>query len=100
MEREDQERVKAAVQVILAKADMDKISERQVRKLASQITGLDLSLPAGKKLVLSLIKVFLDSCVEEQKVEAEVSGENDSHVEEDQIEERTTIAKRVRASVM
>lgn len=59
MDEEDEQTVRDVVEEILANADMDTISEKQVRKLAAEKTGLDLSKPQGKKLVLSVIKSFL-----------------------------------------
>lgn len=43
MEKEEQERVRAVVEEILAEADMSQVTERKVRELAAQKTGIDLS---------------------------------------------------------
>lgn len=59
MDEEDEQTVREVVEEILAKANMDSITEKQVRKLATEKTGLDLSKPQGKKLVLNVIKSFL-----------------------------------------
>lgn len=43
MEKEEQERVRAAVEELLAVADMSQVTERKVRNLAAEKTGINLS---------------------------------------------------------
>lgn len=62
MDKEEQDRVRVAVEEILVDADIKKVSEKQVRELASEKTGIDLSASReSRKFVLNVIKKFMES---------------------------------------
>jgi hypothetical protein len=96
MDLEQQEIVRLAVEDILAGADMENITEKQVRKLAADKTGLDLSHPVGRKLVLSMISAFLDG--NGDKAEEEVESEEDDEEKtkkQKKKKKKTTKARKV-----
>ncbi|KAG0615536.1 hypothetical protein M758_5G049300 [Ceratodon purpureus] len=62
METEEQKRVRAVVEDILAGADLDALTERKVRDLASEKTGIDLSQNVlWKEFVANLVMKFFQS---------------------------------------
>ncbi|XP_024367313.1 RNA polymerase II transcriptional coactivator KELP [Physcomitrium patens] len=70
MEKEEQARVRATVEEILAEVNIEEVSAKQVRDMAAQRTGLDLSSREGKKFVSSVIKKALDSAADASYAEA------------------------------
>ncbi|KAM0059884.1 putative transcription factor ssDNA-binding-TF family [Helianthus debilis subsp. tardiflorus] len=63
--------IEEAVLQVLNNSDMDSTTEYQVRKLASEQIGIDLSEPSRKKLVRSIVQTYL----EEQQAKAEAAEE-------------------------
>jgi hypothetical protein len=62
MDKEEQDRVRDAVEEILAEADIKQVSEKQVRESASKKTGVDLSATREwQKFVSNVIKKFIES---------------------------------------
>lgn len=62
MDKEEQDRVRVAVEEILAEADIKQVSEKQVRESASKKTGVDLSATREwRKFVSNVIKKFMES---------------------------------------
>ncbi|KAJ0523581.1 hypothetical protein HanIR_Chr10g0495421 [Helianthus annuus] len=59
--------IEEAVLQVLKNSDMDSTTEYQVRKLASEPIGIDLSEPSWKKLVRTIVQTYL----EEQQAKAE-----------------------------
>jgi len=71
MDKEEQERVRVVVEEILAEADIEQVSEKQVRELASKKTGINLSASReSRKLVRSVIEQFMESGIEAPDAEA------------------------------
>ncbi|KAH9539427.1 hypothetical protein CY35_15G056700 [Sphagnum magellanicum] len=94
MDLEQQEIVRLAVEDILAGADMENITEKQVRKLAEDETGLDLSHPVGRKLVLSMISAFLDGNGDKAEEEVESEEDDEEKTKKQKKKKKTTKAKK------
>jgi ABC-type Zn2+ transport system substrate-binding protein/surface adhesin len=95
MDLEQQEIVRLAVEDILAGADMENITEKQVRKLAADKTGLDLSHPVGRKLVLSMISAFLDGNGDKAEEEVESEEDDEEKTKKQKKKRKTTKARKV-----
>ncbi|KAH8939570.1 hypothetical protein BDL97_15G042900 [Sphagnum fallax] len=96
MDLEQQEIVRLAVEDILAGADMENITEKQVRKLAADKTGLDLSHPVGRKLVLSMISAFLDGNGDKAEEEVESEEDDEEKTKKQKKKKKTTKARKGR----
>jgi len=93
MDKEEQDRVRVAVQEILVDADIKKVSEKQVRELASQKTGINLSASReSRKFVLNVIKKFMESLGETSDAEA------DEETKASPDEDRRKSSKKVRTN--
>jgi len=94
MDLEQQEIVRLAVEDILAGADMENITEKQVRKLAADKTGLDLSHPVGRKLVLSMISAFLDGNGDKAEEGVESEEDDEEKTKKQKKKKKTTKARK------
>ncbi|KAJ0805448.1 putative transcription factor ssDNA-binding-TF family [Helianthus annuus] len=75
-----------AVLQVLNNSDMDSTTEYQVRKLASEPIGIDLSEPSRKKLIRTILQTYLEE--QHAKAEAEEkSTEEGEPVEEEDSED-------------
>jgi len=74
---------------------MENITEKQVRKLAEDETGLDLSHPVGRKLVLSMISAFLDGNGDKAEEEVESEEDDEEKTKKQKKKKKTTKAKKV-----
>ncbi|KAJ0666057.1 putative transcription factor ssDNA-binding-TF family [Helianthus annuus] len=75
--------IEEAVLQVLNNSDMDSTTEYQVRKLASEQIGIDLSEPSRKKLVRSIVQTYL----EEQQAKAEAEAEEKATEEGEPVED-------------
>lgn len=82
------EKVEETVLEILRSVDMVKMSEFDVRKLAGEKLGMDLSEPSRKKFVRQVVEGFLQQRVQQQQQNDAVEGAaGGGEVEEEEEEE-------------
>ncbi|MFS8029829.1 putative transcription factor ssDNA-binding-TF family [Helianthus anomalus] len=77
--------IEEAVLQVLNNSDMDSTTEYQVRKLASEQIGIDLSEPSRKKLVRSIVQTYLEE--QQAKAEAEEKVTEEGEPVEDEEED-------------
>ncbi|KAL4570653.1 hypothetical protein LXL04_026313 [Taraxacum kok-saghyz] len=84
MDPEMAKKIKETVLDVLKNSDMESTTEFQVRKLASEKLGEDLSVPERKKLVRSVVQTYL----EEQQAKAEADEKvTEADEPEEEVEE-------------
>lgn len=84
MDAATKEKVEETVVEILRTADMLKMTEFNVRTLAGEKLGIDLSEPSRKKFVRQIVEGFLQ---QQQQIDAPEGGSGGGEVEEVQQEE-------------
>lgn len=94
MDAATKEKVEETVVEILRNADMLKMSEYDVRTLAGEKLGIDLSEPSRKKFVRQVVEGFLQEQQQQQQNDATGGGEVDQEEEEQDEEEEEESNKR------
>ncbi|KAG6553097.1 hypothetical protein Mapa_005435 [Marchantia paleacea] len=77
MDNRSEKLLAESVKGILEHADMNLMTESKVRKLAAEDTGLDLNIPANRKVVKRIIEDFFSKNAEEESegtLESESEG--------------------------
>ncbi|KAL8063957.1 hypothetical protein ABFX02_01G059900 [Erythranthe guttata] len=93
MDKETLSKIEETVLEILKDSNMDKTTEFQIRKYASQKLGIDLSEPALKKFVREIVESYLR--VQQAKAEAaEVEEEEEEDPPEKEEEEENNNGKK------
>ncbi|KAL3692618.1 hypothetical protein R1sor_006269 [Riccia sorocarpa] len=83
MDRESEELLAASVRRILEHADLNLMTESKVRKLAAEDTGLDLKIPANRRVVKRIIEDFFTEKAEQDEAN-EAGDQKEENGEEEQ----------------
>ncbi|KAF5753485.1 putative transcription factor ssDNA-binding-TF family [Helianthus annuus] len=86
--------IEEAVLQVLNNSDMDSTTEYQVRKLASEQIGIDLSEPSRKKLVRSIVQTYLEEQQAKAEAEEKVTEEGEPVEEEEEEDSEDDKKKR------
>ena len=96
MEKDEQERVRAAIEEVLAIADINKVTAREVRNLAAEKTGIDLSANRQRKrFVSNAIRIALESQNYLQITKPSASSDAEAEDSKPSREEQTPSNKEV-----
>ncbi|BBN05807.1 activated RNA polymerase II transcriptional coactivator p15 [Marchantia polymorpha subsp. ruderalis] len=82
MDNPSEKLLEESVKRILEHADMNLLTESKVRKLAAEDTGLDLNIPANRKVVKRVIEDFFRQNAEEESEGTSGSDRDGKEIEE------------------